>query len=314
MATVGEMLRTAREAKGISLADAEHGTKIRQKYISALEEDNIGALPGPTYARGFLRNYAAFLELDGDEVTSLFDEQRQPTRDKLRAARGEAPPKAGKHPDTEKININPLSSERIDTRVRYGTQYIALSLLAIPLLIVFYFVYSAYAGPKNQDVPIPTVTIRPPTVTSMPVATIVVGGPNGGEFNTPTVFIPPTPNTVAAVTATLPLTATTTVTTATSLTPTVPVPSAADITVKVVTTRDAWMSVQVDGVQQFSGTLPKGASRQWRGKNSIQIRTGRADSVQVFVNGADRGLMGTPTNLIVEKKWDRNGNETVIQQ
>jgi len=135
---------------------------------------------------------------------------------------------------------------------------------------------------------------------------VLAGGPNTGDFDTPTVFVPATPNTVA-ITATQPLTV------GTSTTPTVAVPSAADITVKIVTTRDAWMSVLVDGVQQFSGTVPKGASKQWKGKNTIQVRTGRADSVQVFVNGADVGLMGSPNNLIVEKRWDRTGKETVVQ-
>src|SRR4051812_42703676 len=197
------MLRSAREARGISLTEAERETKIRQKYITALEDDNHALLPGPTYARGFLRNYAAYLELDANELIHLYDEQSQPTRDKIKAARGEPAAKPGVRKESEKINIQPLSTERIDTRVRYGSQYIALSLLAIPLLIIFYFVYSAAAGPKNQGVPIPTVTVRPPTVTAIAANTIVAGGPATGDFSTPTIFIPPTPNTVV-LTPTLP--------------------------------------------------------------------------------------------------------------
>ena len=304
MATVGEMLRSAREARGISLPEAERETKIRQKYISALEDDNPTLLPGPTYARGFLRNYAAYLDLDANELINLYEEQSQPTREKIKAARGEPAAKPGARKEAEKINIQPLSTERIDTRVRYGSQYIALSLLAIPLLIIFYFVYSAAAGPKNQGVPIPTVTVRPPTVTTIPINTIIAGGPATGDFNTPTVFVPPTPNTVVL---------TPTVAVAANITPTTAAPSASNITLKITTTRDAWMSVLVDGVQQFSGTVPKGSSKQWKGKNTIQVRTGRADSVHVYVNGADQGLMGTPNNLIVEKRWDRTGKETIVQ-
>jgi transcriptional regulator with XRE-family HTH domain len=303
LTTVGEILRSAREAKGLSLIDAERGTKIRQKYLAALEDDNIAALPGPTYARGFIRNYASYLELDTTSVIELYDEQRLPTREKMRAARGEPAAKAGARPDAEKISIQPLSNERIDTRVRYGTQYIALSLLAIPLLIIFYFIYNAAAGPKNQGVPIPTITIRPPTVTLVAVGTVLAGGPGAGDFNTPTVFIPPTPNSVAA----LP------VGTTLALTPTTPASAANGITLKIVTVRDAWMSVLVDGVQQYSGTVAKGGTKQWRGTSTIQVRTGRADSVQVFVNGQDKGLMGSPSNLIVEKRWDSVGNETVVQ-
>jgi cytoskeleton protein RodZ len=303
------MLRAAREARGASLADAERETKIRQKYISALEDDNVAALPGPVYARGFLRNYAQFLALNPDEVVDLYDQQSQPTREKIRAARGSTPkPSPSARANAEKISIQPLSSERIDTRVRYGTQYIALSLLAIPLIIVFYFVYSAYAGPKSTNTPIPTITARPATVTPLPATTVIVAAPGNGEFNTPTVLVPTAPQ-VPAPSPDISATA------AAAITPTltVPVGAANDITVKIVTTRDAWMSVQVDGVQQFSGTLAKGTTRHWKGRNTIQIRTGRADSVRVTVNGVEVGLMGTPNNLIVEKRWDKTGKETIVQ-
>src|SRR5215218_4221705 len=113
LATLGDMLRAAREARGASLADAERETKIRQKYISALEDDNVAALPGPVYARGFLRNYAQFLALNPDEVVDLYDQQSQPTREKIRAARGSTPkPSPTERANAEKISIQPLSSER----------------------------------------------------------------------------------------------------------------------------------------------------------------------------------------------------------
>jgi cytoskeleton protein RodZ len=302
--TLGEMLRDAREARGISLADAERETKIRQKYISALEDDKLASLPSPVHARGFLRNYAAYLGIDPNEATELFEEQSQPTRTKIRAARGEPVVRSKERIDTEKISIQPLSPEPIDTRVRYGISYIAVSLLALPLIIAFYFIYSAYAG-RSREVPIPTVAPRPATVTPLPTMSVLVSG-GTGEFNTPTVFVPPTPGGTIAL---QPITST--VGTAQAS----PSAQAANsVAVKVVTTRDAWMRVLVDGVQQFSGTLPKGASRQWTGRNTVRIRTGRADSVQVIVNGADKGLMGDRNNLIVEKEWNPAGEERIIQK
>ena len=74
MAALGDMLREAREAMGVSLAEAERETKIRAKYLAALEDDNLGNLPGAVYARGFLHNYAQYLGLDADVVgRSLLD-------------------------------------------------------------------------------------------------------------------------------------------------------------------------------------------------------------------------------------------------
>jgi cytoskeleton protein RodZ len=303
---LGDTLRDARQARGISLETAERETKIRAKYISALEDDNLAGLPGPVYARGFLRNYAAYLGLDPDAAVDMFDNQSQPTRNKIRAARGEPVPRS-KTRGGDKINIQPLSPEPIDTRVRFGSSYIAISLLALPLIIAFYFIYSAYAGRNRETLPIDTTALsRPPTLTAMPIPSLVAGGTGGGEYQTPTTYVPQTPGEV--------ITATLTATSTLAIADTSPTsrPAGDKVTVKVVTTRDAWMRVLVDGVQQYNGTLPKGSTRQWTGDDIIRIRTGRADSVQVTVNGEDIGLMGDPDNLIVEKEWDRSSQERVI--
>jgi hypothetical protein len=73
---IGYSLRAARERQGIGLPEAELATKIRVKYIRALEEEDFDALPADTYARGFLRTYADYLGLDGeiyvDEYASRF--------------------------------------------------------------------------------------------------------------------------------------------------------------------------------------------------------------------------------------------------
>lgn len=328
MGILGDMLRDAREAKGASLIDAERATKIRHKYLAALEEDNIAALPSPVYARGFLRNYAVYLGLNGDEVMELFEESRQPTRERIRAARGEpgSKPAARARKKNDRISIQPLSPEPIDTRVRYGSSYIAISLLALPLIIAFYFVYSAYAGGGSRSAPIPDVTTTPRSAAraTLPVGTTVAlnnPGPDAGAYNTPTVYVPLPPGVVATNTAvSQPVTATGTLTATTpgtdvAVEPTAPLQASNSVVADVqVTTRDAWLRVLVDGVQRYSGTLPAGTNRQWTGKNSIRIRTGRGDVVRVNINGADRGFMGTPDNLITEKEWDKSGNETIVQR
>ena len=65
---VGERLRDAREIKGIDLFRAERDTKIRSKYLAALEDGDFTDLPGDVYTRGFIRNYATYLGLDADEI------------------------------------------------------------------------------------------------------------------------------------------------------------------------------------------------------------------------------------------------------
>lgn len=65
---VGERLRDARENKGIDLFRAERDTKIRSKFLAALEDGDFTDLPGDVYTRGFIRNYATYLGLDADEI------------------------------------------------------------------------------------------------------------------------------------------------------------------------------------------------------------------------------------------------------
>jgi cytoskeleton protein RodZ len=61
---IGQKLREARAGRGIELDEVERVTKIRSKYLRAMEEDRWEVLPGDAYARGFLSTYASFLGLD----------------------------------------------------------------------------------------------------------------------------------------------------------------------------------------------------------------------------------------------------------
>lgn len=65
---LGEMLQLARERKGVDLFRAERDTKIRLKYLAALEDGHLEDLPAAVYTKGFLRNYAMYLALDTEEV------------------------------------------------------------------------------------------------------------------------------------------------------------------------------------------------------------------------------------------------------
>jgi cytoskeletal protein RodZ len=72
MSPLGETLRRARQARGITLEDAERVTRIPRKYLEALEIENFGILPAPVYARGFLRSYSTYLGLDPKELLPFF--------------------------------------------------------------------------------------------------------------------------------------------------------------------------------------------------------------------------------------------------
>jgi cytoskeletal protein RodZ len=76
-----ERLLAARERKGVDLYRAERDTKIRARYLAALERGDYRELPGAVYTKGFLRNYALYLGLDPDDVLLQWRRERGGARD-----------------------------------------------------------------------------------------------------------------------------------------------------------------------------------------------------------------------------------------
>src|SRR5919199_486520 len=74
MAEIGETLREARMRRRIDMTEVETATKIRGKYLRALENEEWDLLPGPTFVKSFLRTYAEYLGLD---ARLLVEEYRQ---------------------------------------------------------------------------------------------------------------------------------------------------------------------------------------------------------------------------------------------
>jgi hypothetical protein len=73
MFEIGNTLREARMRRGLDIAECESATKIRAKYLRAMEEEHFDLLPSPAYVRGFLRTYADFLDMDGQLVVDEYE-------------------------------------------------------------------------------------------------------------------------------------------------------------------------------------------------------------------------------------------------
>jgi cytoskeletal protein RodZ len=75
MIDIGTTLRDARKRQGLELPECELQTRIRTRYLIALEEERFDVLPEPAYARGFLRSYATFLGIDARVLVEEFDDR-----------------------------------------------------------------------------------------------------------------------------------------------------------------------------------------------------------------------------------------------
>lgn len=78
---IGAILTRAREERGMTFEEASQATKIRKRYLEALELDDYGALPDPVYLLGFVRAYANYLGLDGDRLAEEVKRRRARRRD-----------------------------------------------------------------------------------------------------------------------------------------------------------------------------------------------------------------------------------------
>jgi len=95
MFEIGNSLQEARERRGIGFAQAEQATKIRGKYLRALEDERFDLLPSETYVKGFLRGYAEYLGLDGQLYVDEFS-SRFVTDDVVRARRSASRQRGGR--------------------------------------------------------------------------------------------------------------------------------------------------------------------------------------------------------------------------
>ncbi|MBI3959065.1 MAG: helix-turn-helix domain-containing protein, partial [Chloroflexi bacterium] len=111
--TLGALLRERREQRSASLADVEKATRIRQKYLAAIEADEWHLLPGEVVGRGFLRNYANFLRLDAD---GLIERRRAATDPTL--ARSLSRTSAGSVlPPVRQVDYRPKDVDLVETPV-----------------------------------------------------------------------------------------------------------------------------------------------------------------------------------------------------
>lgn len=284
MGELGQLLREARERKGVSLAEVEEATKIRQKYLIALEEGDYEKLPPGVYVRGFLRALAAYLGLDAQELIALYGQ--------------EVPHEAVPSP-------TPFLSQPL-TRTPLVTPDLLVGIvLFLAVGVLGAWVFREYILPLAQVTPTPTPTSPAETSTSGSAA-LTVEAPVEPPTAQASVE-PPTPEPTAEATATsppptsiaTPIPPPTTTPPPTPTSPLTQTPAPQGITLQVEVTQRSWLRIVVDGQTAFEGVLDRGATRTWRGREEIVMRCGNAGGVTVTVNGQPQGVLGDPGEVVV---------------
>ena len=282
---LGRLLQKARDDRKVTLAAAEAATRIRVKYLAALESGDYDLLPGDVTTRGFLRNYAQYLGLDPSELIQRF-------RTALPAPAAGSNWVALESTPSWQMEQRPASM-LLDEGPSIPYFKIFLTLVVIGILAgAGWYINSRYPTLLSSLLPQMQATSTPtPTVTSfVPAAT---------RTTIPTA-------TVVAATATselLPLpTSTPTLRPTDTVTPTPTIPVAESIDLKVRVLSRSWLQVTADGQVVFAGLLEKDEERSWQAQEVIRLDVGNAAGVEISINGTSRGSLGSE-GQVVRREW-----------
>jgi cytoskeleton protein RodZ len=322
MSELGRLLAEARNVQGVSLEDAEIATRVRQKYLAALEQGNYAALPPSAIARGFLHNYARYLGLDPYQALDLYGSE---SGDRGVAASMPAPAQL------RPVDYRPIEVPLIDedgARLRGWWRWIlALVLVAAAAGGGWWLLNNGdwlqTNMPRNLLAafgPQPTATMTATATRAFATVTPPVEPATPADqqpiLALPTDVAPgPTP-TSDLLTLPIPTTQPTVTPTATAAPTFTPEPSYG-ISLTITITQRSWTKVTADGQVVMQELLEAGAEKGWEANQRISVLTGNAAGVTVSINGQSLGSMGG-VGQVVERTWslDESGNiaETVGSQ
>jgi cytoskeletal protein RodZ len=309
--TLASILKRRRENLDISLSEAEQATRIRARYIEALEASEYDLLKDDVYTKGYVKNYADFLGLETKPIIKLYEQERAGVREMKRQSR---------RGDGVKLGVKPIKSARW---VVTPKTFVLLSVVAVVLVVVSYIIWQVIV-----------LSAPPKLVISQDEARMVstnFGFVSGKVENGADLYINDSPVLVSADGSfrerialiegrnEIKLTATNRLGKSISETyiitakleasqppldvPTVsPSPTAQTGTVQVevrMTEAATWLVVEADGKEIFRGTMLAGTAQTFSAADVLTIATGNAGVTRVVLTNAvvqnkDLGLLGAP--------------------
>lgn len=298
LAAIGELLQRARREQGLTLEACSAATKIRERYLRALEAGEADVLPADVYLRGFLRNYADYLGLDGPALVAAYAAHLEAVREAADRAAGRPSTRPGRErgqphrPPALPAEVGPPASagrrspRGVPARGWSGRSPLLALFLVVVVVAAGAVAWSAYRAAQpapaagGDAAPEPAAT---PGGTTEPPAE-----PEAPDAGTEPAQAPP-PVTVSRTdpdAATIRLEV-----------------SARPLTVLLEARWGrCWVHVVADGTYLFEGTLEVGESRLVEAVREVRVILGNPGGLSVTVNGVNLGALaelGPKTVLIV---------------
>lgn len=258
---IGRELRAAREGRGLSIGEVADRLKLSVKQLNAIENGDFASLPGATFARGFVRSYARYMEIDADALVARLD-QCVPL-------------------DAPAAGLVPLD----EPAARKTSLALPLSLGALLVIAGGWFLLPGSAEPEVQSsVPLALVpTVADPDASALQPTTsdVVAVAPPLVTASAPQAVAP-----VAAAPVTAPA-----ATAASAASAAAPVTGQGRIELRV--RQEAWVSItDADGKKLVYATLAANDRRQLQGRPPFRVVIGNAANAELAYNGQPVDLAG----------------------
>lgn len=303
---IGQTLRQQREALGLTAAEVERYTRLRQHYIQILEEGRIDELPSTVQGRGMLSNYAAFLNLDEEKIMLGFAEG-------LQIRRVERLPK----PEPQTLFTNkkrPARQAPIWRRFLTPDLIFGVGVAAIILFFTLWTAARITSLRKTETQPTPPgigqMLLTPDTSQTLGATTPLAGtalpgqtaGVGNGEIVPPPASSPEPGQASRTEQPSSGASADGTTGNSSSGAPAGPAtiqPINKDpVQVYIIAKQRAWLRVVADDKVKFLGRTVPGNAYAFSGSKRVDLLTGNAAGLQVFYNQNDLGSLGTSGQVV----------------
>lgn len=254
MGAFGDRLRREREMRGITLDEITESTKISRRHLEALEGEHFDQLPGGVFNKGFVRAYARFLGIDGDQAVADYS-----------AASNEQPEPEDKFP----LEIHEEPKRHLNARRSYLPMVFAIAALVGVLVGYMFWAKSRPHGAEpatasTHPAPPAAATTEPAVKDSAPATESVTPGSNTAA---------PSPKPAQAA-------------------PERPVKPEKVFTIQVTAKEDAWVSIVADGKSVLERVLTAEKIKKIKAGKTVVLRTGNAGGIEVTFNGVSLGSLG----------------------
>lgn len=270
---VGQQMRARREKMGLSLSDVEQFTRLRRMYVQAIEDGRIDDLPSSVQGRGMVSNYAHFLEMDDDAVSSLYAEGLETQR------RENMQEKWTPREPTVKVSVHLPDKLRrfLSPDLIFG------SLVVVGLFVFIFWGASQIFGKGADETPTAAPSISEMLQnTSTPTVILETQLTEEGTLTGEQTGVPVTTQAETQVVAP------------------VATANAAPLQLYIIAQQRAWMRITVDGVIGFEGRTVPGNAYTFSGDDRIVLQSGNGAALEVYFNQeylGNLGAMGEVINL-----------------